>query len=155
MIAPKDLTSDFKQVAALAGIVLQEADLIADVLPAPHSPPASLGADNMAVYCFFWRDECLKVGKVGPKSQARYTSQHYLPNSSMSNLAKSILKEQRRMGLENLNESTVGDWIKQETTRVNFILNSSVGVSALNLLEAFLQCRLIPKFEGFSSQRSS
>jgi len=36
---------------------------------------------------------------------------------------------------------------------VNFILDASLGVHVLNLLEAFLQCRLRPEFEGFASQR--
>lgn len=36
---------------------------------------------------------------------------------------------------------------------MNFILDAVLGIHVLNLLEAFLQCRLQPEFEGFSSQR--
>ncbi len=35
----------------------------------------------------------VKVGKVGANSSARFCSQHYLPGSSGSNLAKSLLSE--------------------------------------------------------------
>lgn len=37
--------------------------------------------------------------------------------------------------------------------RRNSILDSSLGVPVLTLLESFLQCRLRPRFEGFASQR--
>ncbi len=107
----------------------------------------------MAVYVFVWRGKCLKVGKVGPNSQARFTSQHYLPSSSNSNLAKSILGARESLGLEGVAESTVGTWIKANVDRFNFLLDTGCGVPVLILLESFLQCRLRPKFEGFESQR--
>jgi len=50
-------------------------------------------------------------------------------------------------------ETNVAGWIREHTDRVNFILDAPLGVHVLNLLEAFLQCRLRPEFEGFASQR--
>jgi hypothetical protein len=54
---------------------------------------------KMAVYTFFWEGRCLKVGKAGPNSGARYTSQHYLPGKSKSNLADSILLDEVFLGI--------------------------------------------------------
>jgi hypothetical protein len=106
----------------------------------------------MAVYVFLWRDECLKVGKAGPRSQARYVSQHYNPASSPSNLARSVLEHKADLGLSHLDESTVGGWVRANTTRINFLMDRAFGVAALGLLESFLQCRLKPRIEGFESQ---
>ncbi len=107
----------------------------------------------MAVYVFVWSGRCLKVGKVGPKSQARFTSQHYRPASSNSNLAKSLVAGHEKLGLSDITDSNVGAWIKGNVDRVNFLLSAECGIPTLTLLESFLQCRLNPFFEGFDSQR--
>jgi len=59
----------------------------------------------MAVYVFSKGPDVLKVGKVGAKSQARYTSQHYNPGSAMSTLAASILADLERLELAGVDEA--------------------------------------------------
>jgi hypothetical protein len=147
------LLEDFRKVLALAGVSLPPEALSFEALPAPHKPPSELPSGKMAVYVFIWNGVCLKVGKVGPKSQARFTSQHYNPASSNSNLAKSLVAGQEKIGLSDITESNVGAWIKTYVDRVNFFLSEESGIPVLTLLEYFLQCRLNPKFEGFESQR--
>ena len=149
----KQLVKNFERVAKLAGVDIPTGSITVETLSAPHTPPRSLPSGRMAVYVFLWGDDCLKIGKVGPKSQARYTSQHYNPNSSNSNLAKSILKHKTELHLLNLTNSTIGGWIKSNTDRLNFILDQNLGVPVLSLMESFLQCRLRPRFEGFDSQK--
>lgn len=144
---------DFRQVATLAGIRLEDSDLEVEHLSAPHKPPSKLPKGMMAVYVFTFGDTALKVGKVGPNSAARYTSQHYNASSAASTLAGSLLKNGHQIGAANLTIDSVGDWIKENTCRTNFLLNANVGIPVLTLLESFLQCRLKPKFEGFASQR--
>jgi hypothetical protein len=38
--------------------------------------------------------------------------------------------------------------------RVNFLVDERLGMRVLTLLEAFLQCRLNPCYEGFKSQNT-
>lgn len=68
---------------------------------AMHQPP-SLCSGKCAAYVFSLSDDygapapagphrVLKVGRVGPNSNARFQSQHYSPRSSRSNLANSLL----------------------------------------------------------------
>ena len=64
----------------------------------------------MAVYVFSEKSQVLKVGKVGPNSQARYTSQHYNPKSARSTLAKSLLKERVSFSGYDVNEGNVSAW---------------------------------------------
>jgi len=149
----KQIINDFESVAKLAGVEVPIGSIIPEILGAPHTPPKSLPSNKMAVYVFIWGDYCLKVGKVGPKSHARYTSQHYNPKSSNSNLAKSILKHKIELNEVDLTEKTVGDWIKSKIDRWNFILDQNLGVPVLSLMESFLQCKLRPRFEGFDSQK--
>ncbi len=153
MIDADKLIADFVRAAEIAGLNIKQGNINIENLPAPHIPPSTLPAGKMAVYVFQWGDQCLKVGKVGPKSQARYTSQHYNPKSSNSNLAKSILKDKAVVGITAIDEHTVGNWIRQNTDRVNFLVPESFGIPLLSLLEAFLQCRLKPRFEGFDTQK--
>ena len=149
----KILVGDFIKVAHVAGANLAESDLTIQILPAPHHPPSSLPHGKMAVYIFFWNEKCLKVGKVGSNSNARYTSQHYNPRSSNSNLAKSISLSKDKLGLTDISEANVGTWIRSNTDRINILLGSHHGIPVLTLLESFLQCRLRPYYEGFESQR--
>jgi hypothetical protein len=150
---PEALIADFQEVARLAGIVLPAGSLSFEILPAPHTAPTELPRGKSAVYVFALPEQCLKVGKAGPRSKARFTSHHYHHGSSPSNLAKSLLKFPEQFGLAQTASHEIGAWIKEKTYRINFLLDVGVGVAALNLLEAFLQCRLNPHFEGFASQQ--
>ena len=106
----------------------------------------------MAVYIFSMGKYVLKVGKAGPKSNARYTSQHYNPGSVQSTLAASLLKDTDIVQKYSLNEQNISIWIKENMDRTNFLLDANMGKWVLTLLEAFVQCRLQPRYEGFASQ---
>ena len=147
------LLSDFLMVVDLAGVNMSRNALSFEILSAPHKPPSSLPKGMMAIYIFQWKGECLKVEKVGPNSQARYTSQHYSPSSSNSNLAKSIVSAREKLGLSGVSESNVGAWIKSNVDRINILIDSKCGIPVLTLCESFFQCRLRPRFEGFESQK--
>ena len=152
-IDPETLVADFLKVAKIALVNVPPGAISVFPQPAPHRPNP-LPKDKMAVYVFFWKSKCLKVGRVGKNSRARYVGQHYKPSSSMSNLSKSILSAPEARGLPGLTEASVGPWIKTNTDRYNFVMDSKIGIQVLYLLEVFLQCRLKPMFEGFKSQQS-
>jgi len=150
---PEAAIDDFRTVARLAGIEMPNGAISIESLSAPHVPPTRLPFGKMAVYVFSKGPEVLKVGKVGVKSQARYTRQHYNPGSAMSTLAASILADRERLGLGDVDEASVGRWIRENIDRVNFLMDERFGIPVLSLLETFLQCRLKPRYEGFKSQR--
>ncbi len=118
-----------------------------EIWPRPHKPKG-LPTGRMAVYAFFLNGQALKVGKAGANSDARYRSQHYNPNSAGSTLARSILNNPAKAGATGVNELNIGDWIKQHTDRVNFLLPASLGKHRVSLLETFLHDRWTPVFEG-------
>lgn len=137
---------DFIRVAELAHVKLNLDDFEAEYLEAPHRPPSNLPNGKMAIYGFWLDGKWLKIGMVGPKSKARYTSQHYSPNAAPSTLAKSILDD---IGMWNgkVRPEDIRDWIKNNTNRVNILLDSERGMMLLALLEAFLHLRLRPRYE--------
>lgn len=100
------LVGYFLKIAALAGVNLNADDLHVEQLPAPHKSPTKLPTGKMAVYIFVYGDIVLKVGKVGPKSNARYTSQHYT-GSAPSTLAKSLINRGNEVGINDLSAATV------------------------------------------------
>ncbi len=77
VVEPKEIVQAFLQVANLAHVSVVEAQVRYELLRAPHKRPTSLPPGLQAVYAFLVGDRCLKVGKAGPKTQARFTSQHY------------------------------------------------------------------------------
>ena len=147
----------FLKVADLAHAPMASGQIRHELLPAPHRRPSSLPPGLQAVYAFLVADRCLKVGKAGPKTAARFTSQHYGMNAP-STLAKSILANRQlltsvlalegRDEVQRLDKATVGAWIERNTSRVHFFLPAPLGALPLALLEAFVQCRLSPMFEG-------
>ncbi len=156
MTIPKryaNIASDFVQVAALADIAIPPSEIEMEFIPNPHLPPPSLSSGKLAVYVFMLGDRCLKVGKAGRNSAPRFCSQHYGPGRARSSLAKSLVKGQSAIGLTGIDETNVKAWICQHTSRVHFLIPSKYDLFALSLLEAFVQCRLQPEFEGFASQR--
>lgn len=138
---------DFGRVAELAGHPGMSNRIRVEITRRPHRQPTRLPAGEMAVYAFFYLGRALKVGKVGPKSGPRYTSQHYNPGSAGSNLARSLLTGRGVDGCE-ANELTIGSWIREQTDRVNLLLPADIGLPMLSLLEAFLHVRWAPAFEG-------
>lgn len=149
-----EITTAFAQASALAGVPIPPSEIEVLYSPAPHQAPKSYPKGKLAVYVFMFGDRCLKVGKAGPNSAARYCSHHYGANRAPSTLAKSILKNQAVLNVRGLDETNIEAWICKHTSRINFLIPSKYGVFALSLLEAFVHCRLQPEFEGFVSQRT-
>jgi hypothetical protein len=138
---------DFASVGALTGSACDLSKIRVEVLNKPHKP-SGLPTGKMAVYCFFFNGDALKVGIAGPNSDARYRSQHYNPNSANSNLAKSILAYPGKIGISPLHTNFVGIWIKEHTDRINILLPDFFGKPILSMLESFLQARWKPIYEG-------
>ncbi len=151
-----EVKENFIEICKLAMCEIFSYEIEVEILEAGISShiPTKLPEGKMAVYVFMDKDflKCFKIGKAGANSNARYQSQHYNPNSANSNLALSILDDYE---YNNLNEvqRNVGEWIKCNMTRINFLVNSEKGILILNMLEAFLQLRLNPKYEGHRNQR--
>jgi hypothetical protein len=156
-----ELTEALIEVARLAHATLQACDVKTELLPAPHRRPRSLPKGSQAVYAFLLGGSCLKVGKAGPKTQARFTSQHYGGGAS-STLAKSILRERSRVAallasdlraeLDGLNLDSIGDWIEANTSRVHIFIPATADGIVLSLVEGFAQCRFRPLFEGKATE---
>jgi hypothetical protein len=139
--------SDFARAAVLAGSECDVSKIRIDIASKPHKP-TGLPTGRMAVYCFFFNGQALKIGIAGPNSDARYRSQHYNPNSAGSNLAKSILTHPTKIGIAPLRADSVGNWIKAHTDRINLLLPASHGKPTLSQLESFLHARWKPTYEG-------
>ena len=109
------------------------------VVDKDHSHKYTLG--KWHIYSFWLRetDEALKIGIAGPNSQARYSSQHYSPNSSNSNLAKSLLKAK-------ISDDDPKQWIRENTYRVNVVFDNFTRPLA-HALEAHLHLVFSPRFE--------
>ena len=122
-------------------------ELVVEFLPAPHEQPSNLPKEKMGVYGFWWNDEWLKIGKVGPNSAAGYTSQHYTGNA-MSTLSGSLIKDLNMVNVAEFDIQNPGQWIKESTYRVNILISENQPRTFLSLLEAFLHARLNPRYEG-------
>jgi hypothetical protein len=150
----RGVAADFILVASAAGHPLLPDELMVEFSAAPHARPRNLPAGKMAVYVFGIEERCLKVGKAGPKTAQRYTYQHYHAGSAPSTLSASILKhvDKGRAPFWGAAEppwvKDVGSWIERHTWRANLLLPANRSLHLLNLLEAFVQCRLDPAFEG-------
>ncbi len=106
----------------------------------------------MGVYTFWYEGKFLKIGKVGPSSNARFLSHHYNPRSVRSTLAASILSD-GNMQNKGINEINVGDWIKNNCRRIDILLDTDLGIFGLELIEAALHYKYEPIYEGFVTQR--
>jgi len=143
----------FIEAIALAGIEVPPEKIVVRDLGCPHNP-TPLPKGKMAVYVFSFERRVLKIGKVGPNSSARFQTQHYLPGSSNSNLAKSLLAD-RSGPCWKMNEKKIGPWMREHLDRTDILLDSDLPIAVLGFLEVFLHCRYSPRYEGFKSQRVS
>ena len=138
----------FVTVAELASDPIARVEIVVEYLEAPHRQPTHLPAGYMAVYRFRGDGGWLKIGKAGPNSKARFTSQHYNAGNAPSTLAASLAKDSRMRTVADFDPDAPGAWIKRFTHRVNILVPSGRSPEFLSLLEAFLHLRLRPRYEG-------
>lgn len=160
-IIKKEIQAIISSVSNLLGKEISPDSYEIEILNPPHEPK-TLPKHKMGVYMFKYKDDFLKIGKVGEKSNARFQSQHYNPNSSQSNLSKSLLKDFDFKDKErlNLDEENVGDWIKNNCQRINIIIKTNLNDDpdlnkaktfdkfTLSLIESILHYKYLPKYEG-------
>ena len=132
-----DAVADFQAVTALARFPLGSNDFQIEYLESPHTPPSCLPLGKMAVYAFWHEGEWLKIGLAGPNSNARYTSQHYHPNSAQSTLSGSLCRDSRMANCAGFDVAAPGKWIKSQCCRANVLLDCKHGPLVLAMLEAF------------------
>jgi hypothetical protein len=146
------LKQEFLQITGIS----VEANFLS--MGASHQP-SSLPIGMQGVYVFLTDAHCFKVGKAGPKSKARWNSHHYnLDETTPSAFTKSIVKNKPKFKeyfahsqhseIDQLEKGNIGDWIRSNISRIEFLLPESEGRYALSLLEALVQFRLKPKYEG-------
>lgn len=91
----------------------------------------------------------LKVGRVGPNSDARFRSQHYT-TSAGSTLAKSLLAHQivwPWLGIEDLATDTVKGWMLANLDRAHIYVPERSPLVLLPL-EMYVRARIGSVFEG-------
>ena len=147
----QELLSDFLKAMDLWELSLPSNMIRHELLPAPHQP-RSLPEGNFAVYVFSIKppsNQVLKVGRVGLNSNARFVSHHYKPGRANSSLAGSLLASSQDI-IPFSYRDNIGDWIKSNCDRDHFFIPEEIqnAQSITNLLEAYLQLRLLPLFEG-------
>lgn len=153
------MTLDFKndfdkiisEVSSILGKPIDKGKYIIIDRGIPHQPK-NLPLNMMGIYTFYYEGKFMKIGKAGTNSKARFLSQHYNPRSAQSNLAASILSDNRMHG-KGLNENNVGDWIKNNCRRIDILFDSELGIFTLGLIESALHYKYEPIYEGFDTQR--
>ena len=158
---PEILLDNFRHASQKLGLSGAGSQINHVALRAPHRLPGQLPTGFGATYVFSLSAEygstcpagpnrALKVGKVGANSSARFSSQHYLPNSAGSNLAKSLITERvlwTYLGIDSLDESNVKAWMLMHLERDHFLVPATdKGVE--RELERYLRGCLGPVFEG-------
>ena len=124
--------------------------------------PTTLGRSKCGVYVFLNDSHCFKVGKAGPKSQARWNSHHYcLDETTPSTLPKSILKNKpkfkkcfpadKHSGIDDIKKENIRAWITNNLSRIELVIPKQEDRFALSLLESIAQYELRPIFEGNSA----
>ena len=121
--------------------------------------PTPLSKDRHGVYVFYNENNCFKVGKAGPNSQARWSSNHYhVYKTTRSSLAKSILYNKEKVkkyyqpvhyvGINRLDNTNIKEWMKSNLSRIELTISYNSNELELNLLEAIALYKLKPIFEG-------
>ncbi len=132
-----------EEISISLGYPITESDYYVEDMSCPHVQPRTLPKGYGAVYFFIFGDTVMKIGKVNPKSNARYVSHHY-NCSAPSTFAKSLLKDQSMQ----LDHISVKQWILTNTQRINILIKEDKGKAATELVEAIMHYYFRPRYEG-------
>ena len=141
-----EVLNDLKNAAVLAGFQIPNEELQLEELEPgldTHLTPA-LPNGFSAIYIFGYEDEVLKVGHCGLNCTPCFQSRHY-GFSFPSTLARSLMNYEEWNHL--YNENTVGNWIKENSTRYNIYIPASYGNYFRYFAEAFFILKYHPLFE--------
>jgi hypothetical protein len=157
IMKPEVLISDFTAAVGQLGTDGWPCELKPEYLPAPHRQ-TGLRPGYGAVYAFALSAHStstagagmvLKVGKVGPKSDARFRSQHYT-TSAGSSLAKSLLGYRILwpwLGISQLDQSTAKPWMLANLDRMHIYVPAGSPL-VLAAMEMYVRARIGSVFEG-------
>src|SRR5690554_5009021 len=137
---------DLRNAASLAGFEIPNEELQLQIMEPgldTHLTPA-LPNGFSAVYIFKREEEVLKIGHCGLNCTPCFQGRHYGFNFP-STLARSLINHEGWIDL--YNENTVGNWIKENTTRYNIYIPASYGNYFRNFAEAFFILKYHPLFE--------
>lgn len=155
---PETVINEFRD--AMEQIGLRCGDIQHELQTCPHTPHG-LPPGKCAIYVFSLSKSSgkrcpagagrvLKIGKAGPNSNARFQSQHSYPGRAPSTLATMLINSRilwRYLGIKELRNVQVENWIGENTSRDNFYLDA-VDNDILGELERYLEGRFGPVFEG-------
>jgi len=170
LIQPEGIIRNFlSNLKTKHGLEIEPSEITHELRKAPvDRKKLNLLPSKGAVYVFSlsgWSsapagpNRVLKVGKVGPKSLARFKYQHYKPGSANSTLAGSIklsaiLWEYLGLNPDTDEKADFGKWLLENSDRDHFFINNSpveMGdkkIYPLGILEVYLKGVLGPVFEG-------
>lgn len=145
--------------ASSAGTDGWPCEMRGESLPAPHRPPSGLPTGYGAVYAFALRSSytaaagagrVLKVGKVGPNSAARFTSQHYSPGPARSTLAASPIKYPILwpwLGITAEDAADIRSWMIRNLDRMHIFVRQP-SPEFLTTVELYVRARIGSVYEG-------
>ena len=146
----RERLNNFCAIITSLGYNLPVEAIQVETLNAPHNRPR-LTKGKMAVYMFFYKGKCLKVGVAGAKSKNRYTYQHYRFNGANSSLTKRIWQD--KSFKQFVHSDSVGKWIMQNTCRINLLMSDKIPIAVLALLECYFIQLLKPKYKESESKK--
>lgn len=109
--------------------------------------PQDLPDDSIAVYCFLYKGEFLKIGQTN--NNTRFKSHHYHMKSNRSTLAPSLIKDEE-LKLNNKDKENIKDWIINNCKRINIIFPYSHNKEdryLLDFIEGLLHYKYNPRYE--------
>lgn len=106
----------------------------------------NLDANNAGIYIFKWNERYLKVGMDNSVSGKRFKVYHYNPNSTTSNLSRSLITEPEFQAL--IGDNHPGNWIRANTHRFNILIPKRLEKNFICFAEAFFILKCNPFFEG-------
>lgn len=160
VIAPQHLIdSVVTDIAHFVGHAVDRESITFDAWAAPHTPK-DLPPGKSAVYVFSLRSDAtvpaganrvVKVGKVGPTSNARFRYQHYSSRTVRSTLAGAIENNALLWGFIGYPGAgtDTGAWLRDATDRNNFYFSDH---SLTGMFEVYAKARFGPVYEGSLSR---
>lgn len=146
----ENIEKNIIMISQILGKPLDKGKILIDDRGIPHEP-RNLPKGKEAVYIFIYRDKFLKIGRVGKKSNPRFKNQHYSVSASKSTLANQILNNENFKKIVDMDN--IEGWIKHNCRRIDILLDANSGDFLTSMVEAILQYKYEPLFEGRSSQR--
>ncbi len=147
---PEDIQNTVEDLGRLLGNPIDMSKMKVVDRGQPHRWEA-LPEGHYGIFIFLWGDNVLKIGHAEWNRRMWFGYQQYSSKLVSRTLASALMKD-KNMKCYHLESETLSRWMMESLRRIDILIDESVGLLTVELIDKALNYRYSPRYENTGLQ---